>query len=139
MIKKIIASTLILAAFSVPSFAATAAAEFYVAQDVKSHLCMVADKKPDGKLVMDVGTKAYATKGNAETAMTMLKACSSKAAAAAAPAAATFYVEQDAKSHKCMVGDKKPDGKLVMDVGTKIYATKANAETAMAMLKVCKI
>ena len=75
MIRKILVSSLVLAAFSIPAIAATAAAEFYVAQDVKTHKCMVSDKKPDAKLMMDVGTKAYATKGDAEIAMSKLKAC----------------------------------------------------------------
>lgn len=137
MIRNILASSLILAAFSIPTFAATAAAEFYVAQDAKTHACMVSDKKPDGKSMMDAGTKAYASKSNAEQAMTKLKACAMPVATTA-PAAAVFYVEQDAKTHKCMVGDKKPDGKMMMDVGTKVYATKGNADQAMSMLKVCK-
>ena len=138
MIRNILASSLILAAFSIPTFAATAAAEFYVAQDAKTHACMVSDKKPDGKSMMDAGTKAYASKSNAEQAMAKLKACVTPVAAATPAAAAGFYVEQDAKTHKCMVGDKKPDGKMMMDVGTKVYATKSNADQAMSMLKVCK-
>ena len=138
MIRNILASSLILAAFSVPTFAATAAAEFYVAQDAKTHACMVSDKKPDGKSMMDAGTKAYTSKSNAEQAMAKLKACVAPVAAATPAAAAGFYVEQDAKTHKCMVDTKKPDGKMMMDVGTKVYTTKSNAEQAMSMLKVCK-
>jgi prefoldin subunit 5 len=146
MTKKILTACLILAAFSVPAMAATA--EFYVEQDAKTHVCMVADKKADGKMMMDVGTKAYATRSNAEQAMTNLKVCAAAAAPAtpaaapkvtapAAPAAAGFYVEQDAKTHACMVSDKIADGKLMMDVGTKAYATKSNAEQAIANLKAC--
>lgn len=166
MIHKILISSLIVAAFSGPTFAATAATQFYVEQDAKTLKCMVGDKKPDGKMMMDVGNKVYATKSNAETAMSMLKACTAKAAATTAPAApvaaakaaapvatakkvpaapvvaaatgAGFYVGQDAKTHKCMVANAKPDGKLMMDVGTKVYATKGNAQTAMSMLKACK-
>lgn len=168
MITKVLASSLLLVAFTIPSFAATAAAEFYVAQDAKTHACMVSDKKPDGKMMMDAGTKVYASKSNAEQAMANLKVCAAaapttkavvpapkalvpavKAAApaaaavaskpaAVAPAAAGFYVEQDAKTHKCMVDSKKPDGKAMMDVGTKVYETKARADQAMSMLKVCK-
>ena len=111
--------------------------------------------------MMDVGSKVYASKANAEQAMANLKVCTAAmvpaakpaaaaakpatapvkpAAAAAKPAAmaAGFYVEQDAKTHKCMVGDKAPDGKAMMDVGTKVYKTKPNAEMAMSMLKACK-
>jgi len=75
MMKKILVSSLVLAAFSAPAFAATAAPAFYVSQDAKTHACAVSDKKPDGKMAMDVGTKAYKTKGRAEQAMAMLKVC----------------------------------------------------------------
>ena len=178
MIRNILLSTVVLAAFAAPTFAATAATDFYVAQDAKTHACMVSDQKPDGKMMMDAGTKVYASKANAEQAMANLKVCAPAAAATtakpaapaaaaavkpaapaaaattmakpAAPAAGTamkpmaamamgkFYVEQDAKTHKCMVDDKKPDGKMMMDVGTKVYKTKGRAEQAMANLKACK-
>jgi uncharacterized protein YfcZ (UPF0381/DUF406 family) len=169
MIRNILLSTVVLAGFAMPTLAATAATDFYVAQDAKSHLCMVSDKKPDGKMAMDAGTKAYKTKGAAEQAMAALKACAKDAmtkpaaaapavkpvaaapvakpvapatkavaAAPAAMAAGSFYVEQDAKSHKCLVDSKKPDGKTMMDVGTKVYETKGRAEQAMGMLKACK-
>ena len=132
MFNKVLASGLLLVTLSVPTFAAST--EFYVAQDAKTHACMVTDKKVDGKTMMDVGTKAYDSQANAQKAMANLKVC----AAAATPATpAGFYVDQDAKTHKCAVSDKKPDGKMMMDVGTKMYETKANAEKAMAMLKVC--
>ena len=158
MINKILVSGLVFAALSVPTFAATAAAEFYVAQDAKTHACMVMDKKPDGKLMMDAGNKTYASEANAKQALAALKVCAvAPAAAAAAPAtpaaaaapkpavtaapaaAATgFYVEQDAKTHACMVDSKAPDGKKMIDVGTKVYETEGRAKQAMAMLKVCK-
>ena len=162
MIKNILGAGLVLAAFSTSSFAATAAAGFYVELDAKSHKCMVSDKAPDGKTMMDVGTKVYANQANAEQAMAALKACNEPAAmapaakaaapaaavvapaakaaapAAAVPAAAAgFYVAQDAKTKKCMVSDKAPDGKMMMDVGTKVYENQANAEKAASMLKVC--
>jgi uncharacterized protein YegP (UPF0339 family) len=163
MINKILCASMVLAGLSVSSFAATAAAGFYVEQDAKTHACMISDKAPDGKAMMDVGTKVYASKANAEQAMANLKVCAAAMAPAAKPAAAAtaakpaavpskpaaavkpaamaaagFYVEQDAKTHKCMVGDKAPDGKTMMDVGTKVYKTKPNAEMAMSMLKACK-
>ena len=154
MINKILASSLLLATFTIPSFAATAATEFYVAQDAKTHACMVSDKKPDGKMMMDAGTKAYGSKSNAEQAMANLKVCAAAAPTAkaaaptaaavapkpavVAPVAAGFYVEQNAKTHKCMVDSKKPDGKAMMDVGTKVYETKSRADQAMSMLNVCK-
>lgn len=164
MINKILCASMVLAGLSVSSFAATAAAGFYVEQDAKTHACMVSDKVADGKAMMDVGTKVYASKANAEQAMANLKVCAAAMAPAAKPAAAAtaakpatapakpaaaavkpaamaaagFYVEQDAKTHKCMVGDKAPDGKAMMDVGAKVYKTKPNAEMAMSMLKACK-
>ena len=137
MIKKILCASMVLAGLSVSTFAATAAAGFYVEQDAKTHACMVSDKAADGKLMMDVGTKVYASKANAEQAMANLKVCAAAVAPATKPAAAGFYVEQDSKTHACMVTDKAPDGKTMMDVGTKIYATKGNAEQAKANLKVC--
>ena len=136
MIKSIIGTSMVLAAFSVSSFAATAAPGFYVEQDAKTHKCMVADKAPDGKAMMDVGTKVYDSKENADKALAMLKVCGGSAMAPAA-APAGFYVGQDAKTKKCAVADKAPDGKMMMDVGTKMYDSKPNAEKAMAMLKVC--
>ena len=75
MMKKILVSALVLAAFSAPAFAATAAPAFYVSQDAKTHACAVSDKKPDGKMAMDVGTKAYDSQANAEKAMANLNAC----------------------------------------------------------------
>ena len=153
LVRNIFAPCLLLATFTIPSFAAT---EFYVAQDAKTHACLVSDKKPDGKMMMDAGTKAYASKSNAEQAMANLKVCAAAAtqapaakaaapaaavapkAAATAPATTGFYVEQDAKSHKCMVDSAKPDGKIMIDVGTKVYETKGRADQAMSMLKVCK-
>ncbi|MEP6827603.1 MAG: hypothetical protein ABJA10_05970 [Aestuariivirga sp.] len=138
MMKNILASSLLLAAFSAPSFAATMAPGFYVEQDAKTHKCMVADKAPDGKAMMDVGTKVYDSKENADKALAMLKVCGGSAMAATAMAPKGFYVETDAKTKKCMVTDKAADGKMMMDVGTKMYDTKANAEKAMANLNACK-
>ena len=132
MMKNFLAASMLLAAFSAPSFAATMAPGFYVEQDAKTHKCMVADKAPDGKTMTDVGTKVYDSKENADKALAMLKVCGGSAMAPAG-----FYVGQDAKTKKCAVADKAPDGKMMMDVGTKMYDTKPNAEKAMAMLKVC--
>ena len=136
MIKSIFGASVILAAFSVSAFAATATPGFYVAQDAKTHKCMVSDAKPDGKMTMDVGTKVYDSKENADKAMAMLKACGTSAMAPMAPAG--FYVAEDAKTKKCAVVNKAPDGKMSMDVGTKMYDSKANAEKAMANLKACQ-
>ncbi len=149
MIKNILSAGVVLAAFSVSSFAATATPGFYVSQDVKTHKCSVVDKAPDGKMAMDAGTKMYDSQANAEKAMAMLKVCGeamapagamAPAAKAAAPAMAPkgFYVESDVKTKKCMVTDKAADGKTMVDVGTKMYDSQANAEKAMANLAACK-
>ena len=116
---------------------AAAPAGFYVEQDAKTKKCAVMDKVADGKMMMDVGTKMYDSQANAEKAMGMLKVCAGSAMAATPAAPAGFYVEQDAKTKKCAVMDKVADGKMMMDVGSKMYDSKPNAEKAMAMLKVC--
>jgi hypothetical protein len=51
-------------------------------------------------------------------------------AAAAAMAATTWYVAMDAKSKKCSVTSKKPDGTKMTMVGTDTYKTKADATKA---------
>jgi hypothetical protein len=120
-----------LAVASVLALAATAQAassSYYVAQDAKTHACAVTDKKPDGKTAMDVGTKVYDSEDNAKRALANLKVCDTPAG---------FYVGQDAKTKKCSVLDKAPDGKNVMDVGTKVYDSEENAKKALANLKVC--
>ena len=138
MMKNILGAGLLLAAFSTVSFAATATPGFYVAQDAKTHKCAVMDKAPDGKTMTDAGTKMYDSQANAEKAMGMLKVCAGDAMAAKPATPAGFYVEQDAKTKKCAVMDKAADGKMMMDVGTKMYESKENADKAMAMLKVCQ-
>ncbi len=57
----------------------------------------------------------------------------------AAPAfAATYYVAQDASTHKCSVTTTKPDGTKVMQIGTSTYSTKAAATKAMGTDTACK-
>ncbi|CAM5385383.1 hypothetical protein ATER59S_01807 [Aquamicrobium terrae] len=53
-------------------------------------------------------------------------------------AATDYWVAQDAGTKKCQVVSSKPDGKKMMDVGSKMYTAKANAEKAMKMLSACK-
>jgi uncharacterized protein YegP (UPF0339 family) len=138
MTKTLIVAALLASAMAGASVASAAtAASFYVAQDAKTHACSVVNAKPDGKMAMDVGTKAYDSQANAQKALDKLKACAAAPAAAAA-APAGFYVAEDAKTKKCMVSNTKPDGKMAMDVGTKMYDSEANAKKAMANIKVCK-
>ncbi len=56
---------------------------------------------------------------------------------APAYAATTYYVAQDAKSHKCSVTTKKPDGTKVLEIGSAGFKTKAAATTAMKADAAC--
>ena len=60
-------------------------------------------------------------------------------AAAATMAATTWYVVTDAKTHKCSVTSKKPDGTKKMMVGkdTDTYKSKADATKAEKAAKEC--
>ncbi len=58
---------------------------------------------------------------------------------APALAATTYYVEQNAKSHKCSVTSHKPDGKKFTMIGTDTYKTKADASKAMKAAAECKM
>jgi hypothetical protein len=58
--------------------------------------------------------------------------------AAPAFAATDFYVQQDAKTHKCSVASTKPDGKTMMMIGKVSYKSQADAEAAMKAAKECK-
>ena len=73
---KIVTAALMLAATSLPAFAAD---EFYVVQDVKTKKCTIVDKKPaaaEATLVGPDGT-VYKTHTEAENAMKTVKVCSS--------------------------------------------------------------
>ena len=60
-------------------------------------------------------------------------------AAFAAPsfAATSYYVAQDAKTHKCSVVTAKPDGTTMVMIGTAAYSSKTAANTAMKATKEC--
>ncbi len=49
-----------------------------------------------------------------------------------------WYVEQSAKTKKCAVTEKKPNGTSEMQIGTADYKTKADAEKAMKAAAECK-
>ena len=68
MIRSSLAIALLIGSSIAPTLAIAANTEFYVAQDAKTHACIVTDKKPDGKMAMDVGTKAYDSQANAQKA-----------------------------------------------------------------------
>ena len=70
----------------------------------------------------------------------LLGSAAALVAAFAAPsfAATTFYVQQDAKTHKCSVSSTKPDGKATMMIGKAGYTSQAAADAAMKAAKECK-
>ena len=73
---KIVTAALMLAATSLPAFAAD---EFYVVQDVKTKKCTIVDKKPTTTTettVVGDGT-VYKTRTEAETGMKSVKVCTS--------------------------------------------------------------
>ena len=72
MYRKYLLAAALVAAFAVPSFAATS---YYVAQDAKTHKCSVVTTKPDGTAMMMIGTAAYPTEAAATTAMKAAKEC----------------------------------------------------------------
>ena len=53
-------------------------------------------------------------------------------------AATTYYVEQNAKTHKCSVTSHKPNGKTFMMIGKDTYKTKSAADKAMKAAAECK-
>jgi hypothetical protein len=65
----------ILAAFVTPSLAAT---EYFVAQDAKTKKCSVVEKKPDGKVMMEIGKASYKTQAEADAAMKAATECKTK-------------------------------------------------------------
>jgi len=61
-----------LSLFSLPAFAAT---EFWVAKNASTNKCEVVAKKPDGKMMVEIGKAGYRTKGQAEKAMKAAADC----------------------------------------------------------------
>ena len=73
---RIATAALMIAAFSLPAFAAD---EFYVVQDVKTKKCTVVDKKPTDTtttVVSPSGT-VYKSRTEAESSMKTVKVCTS--------------------------------------------------------------
>jgi hypothetical protein len=102
------------------------AAEFYVAQEPATKKCKIVDTKPDGKTMIMIGTSSYATKDEA-------KAARLKTTAEECPHKPTeFYVAKIPASKECKVVHKKPDGRMMIMVGTSSYPTEAEAEAARA-------
>jgi hypothetical protein len=73
---RIATAALMIAAFSLPAFAAD---EFYVAQDVKTKKCTIVDKKPTdtSMTVVSPSGTIYKSRTEAETGMKTIKVCTS--------------------------------------------------------------
>jgi hypothetical protein len=58
-----------------------------------------------------------------------------------AAAQATFYVVQDTKTKRCTVVKERPTATTTVIVGDsgKVYATEAEATSAMRTIKVCEV
>jgi hypothetical protein len=72
IMNKLLVTTLTLAAFSLPAFAAT---DYYVVKDDGTKKCMVSETKPDGKKMMMIGKDMFKTKAEAETALKAATDC----------------------------------------------------------------
>ena len=73
---KIVTAALMVAAFSLPAFAAD---EFYVVQDVKTKKCTIVDKKPmdSSMTVVSPSGTIYKSRTEAESGMKTVKVCTS--------------------------------------------------------------
>ena len=72
---RIVTAAVMVAAFSLPAFAAD---EFYIVQDVKTKKCTITETKPASTDVTVVsGDTVYKTKAEAETGMKTVKVCTS--------------------------------------------------------------
>lgn len=73
---KLITAGLMIAAFSLPAFAAD---EFYVVQDVKTKKCTIVDKKPTdtSMTVVSPSGTIYKSRTEAESGMKTVKVCTS--------------------------------------------------------------
>ncbi|SFI02882.1 hypothetical protein [Bradyrhizobium sp. Gha] len=73
---RIATAAVMIAAFTVPAFAAD---EFYVVQDVKTKKCTVVDKKPTdtSMTVVSPSGAVYKSRSEAESSMKTVKVCTS--------------------------------------------------------------
>ena len=78
-LKRIVTSTAVLAALSLPTLGALAqgATSYYIVQDVKTKKCTIVDKKPVASEATVVGPDGvvYKTRTEAENAMKTVKVC----------------------------------------------------------------
>jgi hypothetical protein len=73
---KIVTAALMVAAFSLPAFAAD---EFYVVQDVRTKKCTIVDRKPTdtSMTVVSPSGTIYKSRTEAESGMKTVKVCTS--------------------------------------------------------------
>jgi hypothetical protein len=70
---KLIAGSVLIAAFAMPAFAQE---EFYIVQDSSSRKCTIVEQKPTTSTTVIVGSgTAYKTRDEAEFAMKSVKVC----------------------------------------------------------------
>jgi hypothetical protein len=70
--------------------------------------------------------------------MTRILALATLLTAAATPAlAAEFYVVQDTATKKCTIVSQRPTVSTTVVVGSGVYTTQTEAETAMKKVVVC--
>ena len=78
-LKRIITSTAVIAALTLPALGALAqtATSYYIVQDVKTKKCTIVDKKPVASEATVVGPDGvvYKTRTEAENAMKTVKVC----------------------------------------------------------------
>jgi vancomycin permeability regulator SanA len=58
-------------------------------------------------------------------------------AAFATPAMADFYVVQDTSTKRCTIVEEKPSTSTTVVVGSSMFSTRTEAETAMKRTEVC--
>ena len=73
---RIVTAAVMVAAFSLPAFAAD---EFYIVQDVKTKKCTIVDKKPTdtSMTVVSPSSTIYKSRTEAESGMKTVKVCTS--------------------------------------------------------------
>jgi len=71
--KKYLLAGLLVAGLATPALAS----EYYVAQNTSNHKCQIVAKKPNGKTWTMLGSEAYPSKSEAQTALHGMSACNS--------------------------------------------------------------
>ena len=69
--KKYVIAGLLIAGMATPALAA----EYYVAQNTRSHKCSIVSHKPDGKSLTMLGSDGFKTRSAAENALKGMSEC----------------------------------------------------------------